>query len=115
MRCVIGQHAYQGDTFTARFFIIRYHPAGKSLSTEDNVRGIGIKELFYFRHVELVKSLSGSFCPLHHSRVIVDMSPDLRSLLNNLKISFIDDFNSEPAGSTKKNDYRLISSIDYAF
>jgi len=32
-----------------------------------------------------------------------------------LKVSFIDEFNSSPAGSTKKNDYRLVSSIVYAF
>jgi len=31
------------------------------------------------------------------------------------KISFIDDLNSDPTGSAKKNDYRLISSLDYAF
>jgi len=31
------------------------------------------------------------------------------------KISFIDEFNSEPAGESKKNDYRLISGIDYKF
>ena len=31
------------------------------------------------------------------------------------KISFIDELNSIPTGSAKKNDYRLISSLDYAF
>jgi len=31
------------------------------------------------------------------------------------KVSFIDDFNSNPSGNTKKNDFRLISSVDYAF
>jgi len=31
------------------------------------------------------------------------------------KISFIDEFNSDPTGSAKKNDYRLISSLDYVF
>ena len=31
------------------------------------------------------------------------------------KLSFIDDFNKTPAGSAKKNDFRLVSSIDYEF
>lgn len=31
------------------------------------------------------------------------------------KISFIDEFNSDPTGLARKNDYRLISSLDYAF
>jgi len=31
------------------------------------------------------------------------------------KLSFIDDYNSSPSGSSKKNDYKLISSIDYNF
>ncbi len=31
------------------------------------------------------------------------------------KLSFIDEFNSDPTGSAKKNDCRLISSLDYAF
>jgi len=31
------------------------------------------------------------------------------------RVSFIDDFNSNPSGNTKKNDFRLISSVDYAF
>ena len=31
------------------------------------------------------------------------------------KISFIDDLNSDPKGSAKKNDYSLITSLDYAF
>ena len=29
--------------------------------------------------------------------------------------SFIDDYDSDPAGGTKSNDYRLITAIDYAF
>jgi len=32
-----------------------------------------------------------------------------------LKISFIDEYNSNPGGSIKKNDYRLISSVVYQF
>ena len=32
-----------------------------------------------------------------------------------LRISFIDKFDSDPAGETKKNDARLISSIVYDF
>lgn len=31
------------------------------------------------------------------------------------KMSFIDDYNSLPQGVTRKNDYRMISSIDYSF
>ena len=31
------------------------------------------------------------------------------------KISFVDEYNSEPAAPTKKNDFRLISSVDYQF
>ncbi len=31
------------------------------------------------------------------------------------RLSFIDDYNSKPSGSAEKNDFRLISSIDYAF
>lgn len=31
------------------------------------------------------------------------------------KVSFIDDYNSDPSANTKKNDYRLITSLDYSF
>ena len=31
------------------------------------------------------------------------------------KVSFISDYNSNPSGNTKKNDSRLISSLDYLF
>jgi len=32
-----------------------------------------------------------------------------------LKFSFIDDFDSDPQGNTKKNDYRLVSGLEYQF
>ncbi len=32
-----------------------------------------------------------------------------------LKFSFIDDFDSNPGGDTKKNDYRLVSGLEYQF
>lgn len=31
------------------------------------------------------------------------------------KLSFVDDYNANPGGNAKKNDYRLISSVEYAF
>jgi len=31
------------------------------------------------------------------------------------KVSFIDDYKSNPSGNIKKNDFQLISSIDYLF
>ena len=31
------------------------------------------------------------------------------------KVSFIDDYNSNPSGKTKKNDFRIISSVEYGF
>ncbi len=31
------------------------------------------------------------------------------------KFSFIDDYNSEPKGAAEKNDYKLISSLEYSF
>jgi len=32
-----------------------------------------------------------------------------------LKFSFIDDYNSQPSGSSKKNDYQLVTMLEYAF
>ena len=32
-----------------------------------------------------------------------------------LRLSLIDDYNSNPPGSAKKNDFRLISSLAYSF
>lgn len=32
-----------------------------------------------------------------------------------LKFSFIDDYNSMPSGSSKKNDYQLVTMLEYAF
>lgn len=31
------------------------------------------------------------------------------------KVSFIDDYDSEPKGTTEKNDYQLITSLEYSF
>ncbi|MBU2540856.1 MAG: DUF481 domain-containing protein [Candidatus Omnitrophica bacterium] len=32
-----------------------------------------------------------------------------------IRLSFIDDYNSDPPGNTKKNDFRLISALEYSF
>lgn len=60
----------------------------------------------------LYPSLSeGGEYRLHSEIAVVNPINDKTSW----KVSFIDDFNSSPSGNTKKNDFRLISSIDYVF
>jgi len=48
---------------------------------------------------------------LHSETALINPINDMISW----KVSFIDDFNSSPSGTTKKNDFRLISSVDYEF
>ena len=61
--------------------------------------------------ITIYPSLSeGGEYRLHSETALVNPITDQVSW----KVSFIDDFNSSPSGSTKKNDFRLISSFDYA-
>jgi len=60
----------------------------------------------------LYPSLSeGGKYRLHSETALINSLSDKVSW----KLSFIDDFNSDPSGNTKKNDFRLISYVDYAF
>jgi len=71
-----------------------------------------VKEMSLREDITLYPSLEelGDF-RLHSETKLVNPINDVLSW----NLSFIDDFNSDPTGSSKKNDYRLVSSFDINF
>ena len=71
-----------------------------------------IGSLKFSEDITLYPSISeGGDYRLHSETALINPINDKTSW----KVSFIDDYNSSPSGTTKKNDFRLISSIDYVF
>jgi len=68
--------------------------------------------LRFSEDITLYPSLSeGGEYRLHSETIFINPITDQVAW----KVSFIDDYNSKPSGNTKKNDFRLISSLDYSF
>jgi len=68
--------------------------------------------LRFSEDITLYPSLSeGGKYRLHSETILINPITDQVSW----KVSFIDDYNSNPSGNTKKNDFSLISSLGYSF
>jgi len=68
--------------------------------------------LRFIEDITLYPSLSeGGEYRLHSETIFINPITDQVAW----KVSFIDDYISKPSGNTKKNDFSLISSLDYSF